>query len=233
VPASETIAASVPRSVSGFYAPLVGLFTALLVISNVSAVKLIGLGEVTLVGASFDVTVDGGVFLFPLTYILGDVLAEVFGFKASRRAILLGFGCAVLAMASFWLVQISPPAAGWRGQAAYQQILGFVPRVVVASLAGYLVGQLLNALVLTALKRRAPDGRALWVRLVGSTAVGELADTLVFCVVAFYGVIAGAQFAGYVALGYFYKCLVEVLLLPLTYRVIAFVKRREAAVVEP
>jgi uncharacterized integral membrane protein (TIGR00697 family) len=207
---------------------LVGLFTALLVISNVSAVKLIGLGTVELFGARFDVTVDGGVFLFPATYILGDVLAEVFGFKAARRAILLGFVCSALAVGSFWLVQLSPPAEGWTGQAAYQAILGFVPRVVGASLAGYLVGQLLNALTLTAMKRRA-SGRPLWVRLLGSTAVGELADTVVFCTIAFYGVIAGAQFVGYVALGYVYKCLVEAALLPVTYRLVALVRRHEPA----
>jgi uncharacterized integral membrane protein (TIGR00697 family) len=204
---------------------LVGLFAALLVISNVSAVKLIGLGAVDLFGVRFDVTVDGGVFLFPLTYILGDVLAEVFGFKAARRAIVLGFACSALAVLSFWLVQISPPAAGWAGQGAYEETLGFVPRVIGASLAGYLVGQLLNAFTLTAMKRRS-GGRALWARLLGSTAVGELADTLVFCAIAFYGVITGPQFVGYAILGYIYKCLVEVALLPVTYRVVAWVRLR-------
>ncbi|MDR1634069.1 MAG: queuosine precursor transporter [Bifidobacteriaceae bacterium] len=220
---------SSPALVRSTYAPLVGLFTALLVISNVSAVKLIGLGAVELFGTRFDVTVDGGVFLFPLTYILGDVLAEVFGFKAARRAILLGFVCALVAAGSFWLVQVSPAAAGWTGQDAYGEILGFVPRIVGASLVAYLVGQLLNALTLTAMKKRS-RGKALWARLLGSTAVGELADTVVFCTIAFYGVITGPQFLGYVALGYIYKCLVEAILLPATYRVVAWVKRREAAV---
>jgi uncharacterized integral membrane protein (TIGR00697 family) len=206
---------------------LVGLFTALLVISNVSATKLIGLGTVGLFGAHFDLTVDGGIFLFPLTYILGDILAEVFGFRAARQAILLGFVCSVLAAGSFWLVQISPAASGWTAQTAYQAILGFVPRIVGASLAGYLVGQLLNALTLTAMKRRNAD-RPLWIRLLGSTAAGEFADTVVFCTIAFYGVITGPQFAGYVVLGYIYKCLIEVLLLPVTYRLVALVKRHEA-----
>jgi uncharacterized integral membrane protein (TIGR00697 family) len=206
---------------------LLGLFCALLVISNVSAVKLIGLGDLTVAGHTFDVTIDGGAFLFPLTYIAGDVLAEVFGFKAARRGIVLGFVCSALAVGSFVAVQYAPAAAGWDNQAAYQAVLGFVPRIVAASLAGYLVGQLLNAWVLTLIKRWS-RGKALWARLVGSTLVGELADTVVFCVVAFYGVITGAQFLGYVALGYVYKCLVEVVLLPVTYRVVALVKRREA-----
>jgi uncharacterized integral membrane protein (TIGR00697 family) len=211
------------------------LFTALLVVSNVSAVKLIGLGTVDLFGGRFDVTVDGGVFLFPLTYILGDVLAEVYGFPAARRAILLGFICAALGVLSFWLVQISPAATGWTGQEAYDSILGFVPRSVGASLAGYLVGQLLNALTLTTMKRRSGgrtdgSGGALWVRLLGSTAVGELADTVVFCTIAFFGVITGPQFIGYVVLGYLYKCLVEVVLLPVTYSLVALLRRRDGPV---
>jgi uncharacterized integral membrane protein (TIGR00697 family) len=205
---------------------LVGLFTALLVISNVSAVKLIGLGRVELFGWGIEVTVDGGAFLFPATYILGDVLAEVFGFKATRRAILLGFACSALAVGSFWLVQVAPPAANWGGQGAYQATLGFVPRIVAASLAAYLAGQLSNALVLTAMKRRAGGG-PLWRRLLGSTIVGEAADTAAFCFIAFYGVITGAQFLGYMVLGYIYKCLLEVLLLPVTYRLVAAVKRGE------
>jgi uncharacterized integral membrane protein (TIGR00697 family) len=216
------------RSSQGLYPLLVGGFTALLVISNISAVKLISLGRVELFGSAFDLTVDGGIFLFPLTYIIGDVLAEVFGFKAARRAILTGFVCSALAVGSFWLVQISPPADGWAGQQAYEQILGFVPRIVGASLLAYLAGQLLNALVLTAMKGRA-QAQPLWVRLISSTAVGELADTVVFCLVAFYGIITGPQFIGYAALGYIYKCLVEIVLLPVTYRVIRFVRRREGA----
>ncbi|MDR3359149.1 MAG: queuosine precursor transporter [Bifidobacteriaceae bacterium] len=216
-------AAFAPR---GWYGPLVALFACLLVIANVAAVKLIGLGEVTLFGARFDVTIDGGAFLFPLTYVIGDVLAEVFGFRATRRAILLGFVCGALAAGTFWLVQIAPVAEGWTGQGAYEEILGFVPRVVGASLAGYLAGQLSNAATLTALKRRSRSG-PLWRRLLGSTAVGEAADTVVFCLIAFYGVITGPQFWGYVALGYIYKCLVEVALLPVTYRVVAAVRRHE------
>jgi uncharacterized integral membrane protein (TIGR00697 family) len=221
--------ASAPAPTRSWYAVLVGLFAALLVISNVSAVKLVGLGSIQLFGLRLDVTVDGGAILFPVTYILGDVLAEVFGFRATRRAILLGFVCSAAAVGSFWLVQVAPPAANWAGQAAYQTTLGFVPRIVAASLAGYLAGQFSNALVLTAMKRRS-GSRALWRRLLGSTAVGEAADTAVFCAIAFYGVITGAQFFGYMALGYLYKCLIEVLLLPVTYRVVAAVKRHESPV---
>jgi hypothetical protein len=105
-------------------------------------------------------------------------------------------------------------------------VLGFVPRIVAASIAGYLVGQLLNAYVLVKIKERTKE-KALWLRLIGSTVVGEFADTLVFCTVAFYGVITGAEFLNYVLVGYLYKTLLEVVLLPITYPTIRWVKRRE------
>jgi uncharacterized integral membrane protein (TIGR00697 family) len=205
---------------------LVALFCALLVISNIAAVKLFGPDTVMVAGHEWDMTFDGGAFLFPLTYIIGDVLAEVFGFRAARRAIITGFACSALASGVFWLVQVMPPAANWEGQEAFEQTLGVVWRMVVASLAGYLGGQLLNAWFMGLIKR-ATNGKALWVRLLGSTAVGEAADTILFCTIAFYGVITGGQFLGYLVLGYIYKCLVEVVLLPVTYRVVAWVRRRE------
>lgn len=202
---------------SGLYPTIVAIFVGLLLISNIGAVKLIEFGPII---------TDGGAFLFPLTYIVGDVLSEVYGLKAARRAILLGFAMSVLAAVTFWLVQLSPPADGWENQSAYEAVLGFVPRIVLASVCGYLVGQLLNAYVLVRIKERTKE-KALWLRLIASTAVGEFADTLVFCTIAFYGVITGADFWNYVLVGYFYKTLLEVVLLPITYRVIAAVKRRE------
>lgn len=201
----------------GHYYLVVAVFCGMLLISNIAAVKLIAIGPVI---------TDGGALLFPLTYILGDVLSEVYGWKAARRAIYLGFALSATAALTFWLVQAAPPAEGWPNQASFEAILGFVPRIVAASLAGFLAGQLLNAYVLVKIKART-DERHLWVRLLGSTAVGELADTVVFCTIAFYGVITGAEFLNYVITGYIYKCLVEVLLLPVTYRVIAAVKSAE------
>jgi len=132
----------------------------------------------------------------------------------------------ILAGFTFWLVQISPPAADYEHQAAFEAVLGFVPRIVLASVLGFIVGQLLNAYVLVWIKERTSEG-SLWFRLIGSTAIGQLADTLVFCTVAFYGILTGYEFLIYVAVGYFYKTLVEVILLPITYLVIGFVKRRE------
>ena len=199
------------------YPVIVGVFVGLLLISNIGAVKLIAFGPII---------TDGGAFLFPLVYIVGDVLSEVYGFRAARRAIFVGFTMSILAALTFWIVQISPAADGWENQAAFESVLGFVPRIVLASVAGYLVGQLLNAWVLVKIKERTKE-KALWLRLIGSTAVGELADTIVFCTIAFYGVITGADFLVYVAFGYAYKTLLEVVLLPVTYPVIGWVKRRE------
>jgi uncharacterized integral membrane protein (TIGR00697 family) len=199
------------------YPVIVGVFVGLLLISNIGAVKLIEFGPII---------TDGGVFLFPLVYIAGDILSEVYGFKAARKAIFIGFAMSILAALTFWLVQISPPAEAWDNQEAFESVLGFVPRIVLASVAGYLVGQLLNAWVLVKIKERTQE-KALWLRLLGSTAVGEFADTIVFCTIAFYGVITGEEFLIYVAFGFAYKTLIEIVLLPLSYAVIGWVKRRE------
>lgn len=196
---------------------MVAIFCGLLLISNIGATKLIEFGPFI---------TDGGAFLFPLVYITGDVLAEVWGLRAAKLAIYLGFALAILAAGTFWLVQLSPPADAWGNQEAFEAVLGFVPRIVLASLCGYLIGQLLNAYVLVRIKQRTKE-RRLWARLIGSTVVGELADTVVFCTIAFYGVITGGEFLNYVIVGYVYKTSLEIVLLPVTYRVIAFVKRRE------
>jgi uncharacterized integral membrane protein (TIGR00697 family) len=212
-PKAPTFAATT----SSFYPVISAVFVALLVISNVGAVKLITVGPLIL---------DGGAFLFPLVYITGDVLSEVYGFKAARKTILIGFGMAILSALTFWLIQISPSAPGWENQSAFEAILGFVPRIVLASVCGFLIGQLLNSFVLVKIKARTNES-ALWVRLIGSTVIGELADTLVFCTIAFYGILTGADFVNYVVVGYIYKTLLEVVLLPITYRVIAYVKANE------
>jgi uncharacterized integral membrane protein (TIGR00697 family) len=202
---------------SGLYPYVIAVFAALLLLSNIGAVKLIAFGPII---------TDGGAFLFPLVYIVGDVLSEVYGLKAAKRAIFLAFGLSILASLTFWAVQSAPPAEGWDNQGAFEAVLGFVPRIVLASVCGFLVGQLLNAYVLVKIKEWTAE-KALWLRLIGSTVVGEFADTLTFCTIAFYGVITGGDFLNYVITGYVYKTLLEVFLLPITYRVIAFMKQVE------
>jgi len=211
----------------GNYDLVVALFCGLLLISNVGATKAIAFAlpvSVPLLGDH--VITDGGAFLFPLTYVLGDVLAEVYGLRRARRAIVTGFALAALASLTFLVVSATPPAPGWPHQDAWSAVLGFVPRIVVASLCGYLAGQFLNAYVLVKIKERTRE-RSLWARLVGSTVVGELADTAIFCTIAFGGILSTRDLIGYTVVGYVYKVLVEVVCLPVTYAVIRAIKRRE------
>ena len=212
----------------GNYDLVVALFVALLLISNVAATKLIAFGPTW---SPFGLPVlpiitDGGALLFPLTYVLGDVLAEVFGMRGARRAILLGFGISLLASLTFLAVGVAPAAPGYENQEAFVAVLGFVPRIVVASLAGYLVGQFLNAWVLVKLKQWR-EGKGMWKRLLGSTVVGEAADTTIFCLIAFGGQIDGGTMLNYIVVGYLFKVSVEAVLLPVTYRVISLVRSRE------
>lgn len=213
------------RHPTGIYTVLVALFCGLLLISNIAATKLITVVDgLPVIGGVFT---DGGVFLFPLTYVLGDVLAEVYGLRQARRAIWLGFLLAALAAMTFWVVSLAPPGPGYDNQAAFVAVLGFLPRIVLASLAGYLAGQLLNAYVLVKMKEQMSES-GLWRRLLGSTVVGEFADTALFSVIAFAGTFpTWGSLASYAVTGYLYKVLVEVLCLPLTYLVIRAVKRRE------
>lgn len=208
------------------YAIITAVFVGLLLISNVVAVKLINFGTVTIGSWELPMIFDGGVFLFPLVYIVGDVLAEVYGLKATRRAIFCAFALALLTSLTIWLVQLSPTGLGEEHQAAFETVLGFVPNIVIASLAAFLAGQLMNAWVLVRMRERT-SGRFLRTRLIGSTLVGQLVDTVVFCTIAFWGTIEGLEFFMYVALGYAIKVLAEVVLLPITTRVIAAVRRAE------
>lgn len=203
--------------VKSWYPIIAAVFCALLLISNIGASKFIDFGPIK---------TDGGAFLFPLTYILGDILTEVFGFKAARRVIYTGFSLGVLAGLTFWLIQISPPAAGWENQAAFESILGFVPQIVAASVIAFLLGQLSNSWTLTWLKART-KGKQLGARLIGSTIVGEFVDTLVFTFIASLGRLNFSEFLNYLATGYIYKTMFEVVLLPITYRVIKIVRKHE------
>ena len=197
---------------------IAAVFVALLLLSNISAVKLIEFGPLI---------TDGGLFLFPLVYIVGDVLTEVYGFKAAKRVIYTGFAIGVLAAFTYYLVQIAPPAASWENQAAFESILGFAPQIVIASVLAFLAGQLLNSWVLVKVKAKTNE-KKLWLRLISSTAVGQLADTVVFTMIASLGRLSFDEFLNYLVVGYLYKTLIEVLLLPITYRVIARVKAHEA-----
>ena len=199
---------------------LLALFVALLLISNIAATKLLAIGPFIM---------DGGAILFPLTYIIGDVLAEVYGLKAAKRAIFTAFGVSALAALTFLAVQYLPGAPEYTNQAAFEAVLGFVPQIVIASLAAFLAGQFINAYVLIKIKEKWGE-KHLWARLIGSTIAGQFVDTIIFCTVAFYGVITGWSFINYVLVGVAYKVAMEIILLPVTYRVVAIIKRQETEV---
>ena len=224
-PAGARAAPSFATTPSGIYAIVVALFCGLLLISNVAATKTITVvDELPIIQGIFT---DGGALLFPLTYIIGDVLAEIYGLRQARRAIWVGFALAALASLTFLAVGAAPPGPGYENQAAFQAVLGFVPRIVLASLCGYLAGQFLNAYVMVKIKQRTQE-RRLWARLVGSTVVGEFADTALFAFIAFAGVFPTWRgLISFAVVGYVYKVVVEVALLPVTYAVIRTIKRRE------
>ncbi len=202
-----------------YYDIIIALFVALLLISNIAATKLIVIGPFIM---------DGGAILFPFTYIIGDILAEVYGLKRTKRAIFTAFAISVLAALTFLAVQYLPGAPEYTNQTAFEAVLGFVPQIVIASLAAFLCGQFINAYVLVKIKEKL-GGKHLWVRLLSSTVAGQLVDTMIFCTIAFFGTLTGLDFLNYVLVGVAYKVAMEVLLLPITYRVITLIKRYEVA----
>lgn len=192
-------------------------FVAVLIVSNVASTKILLLGPFTF---------DGGTVLFPLAYIFGDVLTEVYGYARSRRVIWTGFLWLALAAGVLALVDALPPAPGWDLQEAFHAVLGQTPRIVAGSLLAYLAGEFVNSFVLAKLKV-ATGGRWLWTRTVGSTLLGQAVDTAAFLVVAFYGVLPGELLGSVFVSNYVFKVGVEVLLTPLTYATVNGLKRAE------
>jgi queuosine precursor transporter len=211
--------AAFARVGSAYYPVLVAVFTALVIVSNVTATKGVAFGPII---------TDGGFIVFPLTYIIGDVLSEVYGFKAARRAIFTGFAMNILAAAAFWVTVYLPAADFYENQEHFENIAGAYTGLIIAGLAGFLVGQTLNAWVVVLIKERTKE-KHLWARLIGSTFVGQLGDTVVFCAIAasVIGITSFGDFVNYTVLGWLYKTAIEILMLPITYRVIGFIKRRE------
>ena len=200
-----------------YYDIILTVFAAILLISNLAGTKLIAFGPII---------TDGGAILFPISYILGDVLTEIYGYKYARRAIWVGLGVMLLAVLCFTIVRYMPPAPEYTAQASYEAVLGFFPRIVAASLAAFLTGSFLNSFVLAKLKVKT-KGKKLWLRLIGSTVVGELCDTVVFAFIAFGGILQGMNMVTYILIGWIFKTVVEIVFLPITYRVIDKMKQIE------
>ena len=205
-------------------------FVVILVISNIaSSAKIVDLG-VSLF--SIRLAFDGGTLLFPLAYVLGDVLTEVYGFKTARRVIWTGFAAMALTTAVFFTLGVLPPEENWEsetGTAAYNAILGGMSYggIVLASLTAYLAGEFSNAAVLSKLKVKM-KGRLLFVRTIGSTLVGELLDTVIFVLIASVaGVFGWELFWSLVITNYILKCGIEALITPFTYWASGYLKRKE------
>ena len=195
-----------------------GAFITVLLCSN-----LIGASKAAQV---FGYTVGAGVFFFPVSYVFGDVLTEVYGYARSRRAIWAGFGATIFAAVMSWTVVALPPAPGWPDQAAYATVFGATPRIVASSIAAFWAGDFVNSYVLARLKVKT-KGRHLWLRTIGSTIVGQGADTLIFYPLAFWGVWTPGLIAAVMLSNFVLKVGVEVAMTPATYLVVGFLKRAE------
>lgn len=192
-------------------------FVSVLMISNIVSVKIIDLGLFTF---------DAGTLLFPLSYIFGDILTEVYGYKKTKEVIWLGFFMAFFMSLVFVLVAYLPPASDWTLNEDYKNILGAAPRIVFASLIAYLLGSFSNSIILAKMKIWT-NGRKLWARTIGSTLVGELIDSTLFILIAFFGVLPSSLLLTLIISNYIFKSLVEILFTPLTYKVVNFLKKAE------
>ncbi len=193
---------------------LTALFAAFAIISGVVAGKIFIIGGVSLPGSAV---------IFPMTYIFGDILTEVYGFQRSRRVIWIGLLCSMLASIIFGIVALLPPAPGFDANAAFVRVLGQVPRIAVAGWIAFFLGEMSNSVILSLMKK-ATRGRFLWMRTIGSTMVGELIDTGLFFTLAFWGVLPTSLILNTIWGLYLWKVVVEVVLTPATYWVIRHLK---------
>lgn len=194
---------------------LAALFITCLITANVTAVKFIALGEFFL---------PAGVIIFPVVYVLGDILTEVYGYKRVKMVIWLSFGCNMVFVFFIWLVQVWPAAPFWQDQKAYESILGYTPRLLAASFAGSLAGQFSNSLALTRIKIWT-RGRFLWLRTIVSTIIGEFIDSAIFLFLAFAG--TDVFMPQTILIHATVKIGIEILVTPITYIAVNYLKEKE------
>ncbi len=195
---------------------IAAIFVTCLITANIIAVKLISLGSFILPAA---------IIIFPISYIFGDILTEVYGYRQARRVIWLGFFCNLVFVIFAWVGQVLPPAPFWEWQEAYESILGYTPRLLAASFCGYLVGEFANSFVLAKMKILT-QGRWLWSRTIGSTIVGQGLDTSIFIILAFIGTPLFVPIM--ILYHWLAKTIIEAIATPFTYAVANFLKRKEA-----
>ena len=203
--------------VSSWFVVIAAVFVTCLITANIIAVKIMWL---------FGFPVPAGIIIFPLSYLFGDVLTEVYGYGAARRVIWLGFACNLLTVVAIYIAGLATPAPFWQSQAAYNTILGFTPRLLLASFAAYLVGEFTNSFILAKLKI-ATRGRWLWTRTIGSTLIGEGFDTVIFITIAFWGIIPSSMLLTTILTQWIFKVAYEIIATPFTYLVVGFLKRKE------
>lgn len=196
---------------------ITGLFVAVLLISNLASTKILDFGAFTF---------DGGTLIFPLSYIFGDVLTEVYGYKRSRKVIWTGFFSAALMSITLGVVAILPPNTEWVWQEAFTALFGMVPRIIVGSLVAYFVGEFVNSYIMSKMKIMT-KGKYLWLRTIGSTILGEGFDTIIFVTIAFWGTMSTEVITAIIISNYVFKVGVEILFTPITYKVSSFLKKSE------
>lgn len=204
--------------VSFWFMIITSVFVTCLITANIIAVKLFSF---------FGFLVPAGILVFPLSYLFGDVLTEVYGYGVARKVIWLGFLCNLVAVIFILLGGLVPSAPVWHNQAAYTAILGFTPRLLFASFIAYLVGEFTNSFILAKLKI-ATKGRWLWTRTIGSTFIGEGLDTVIFISIAFWGIIPPQLMLTAMLTQWMLKVLYEIVATPFTYWVVGFLKQKEA-----
>ncbi|MDB5185695.1 MAG: hypothetical protein JWL85_218 [Candidatus Saccharibacteria bacterium] len=200
-----------------FFDVLIILFVVTLIVSNIGSTKIVEIGRLVF---------DGGTILFPLAYILGDAITEVYGFRKARRVIWLGFGALLMMVVTLGAIQYMPAATGWDGQVAYERIAGVVPRIALASMAAYLVGEFVNSILLAKLKV-SMKGKRFWLRSLGSSVVGQGLDTVIFSLIAFAGTMPNNVLISLMVTVYVMKLVFEVVALPVTYWLVAKLKKHE------
>ena len=205
-----------------YFEYVMAAFVVILILSNV-----IGAGKVAQVTLLGNAQIFGaGILFFPLSYVIGDVLTEVYGYAHARRCIWVGFVASLFTAAMSAVIVAMPPAPGWTGQTAYETVFGQVPRIVFASIAAFWAGEFVNSFILARMKVWT-GGRMLWTRTIGSTVGGQAIDSLIFYPLAFYGVGETSQVVTVMATNWVVKVAWEALLTPVTYAVVGFLKRRE------
>jgi len=193
-------------------------FVAILLLSN-----LIGAAKLATVGGF---TFGAGILFFPLSYVIGDVLTEVYGYANARRCVWMGFGALIFMAFMSYVVVAMPPAEGWDGQAAYESVFGSTWRIVAASVLAFWAGEFVNSFVLAKMKI-ITQGKHLWARTIGSTVFGQGVDSLIFYPVAFLGIWTPQQVLTVMVTNWLLKVLWEALLTPVTYAVVGWFKHRE------